>query len=60
MTTPPLRSSAFRRTMAERIAELRRRWGEDDPLAGRLPMLGRITKERGTRSSEQEDGRGTS
>jgi ribosomal-protein-alanine N-acetyltransferase len=40
MTTPPLRSSAFRRLLAERIAEQRRRWGDAYPLAGQLPRLG--------------------
>jgi ribosomal-protein-alanine N-acetyltransferase len=34
MTTPPLRSSAFRRLLSERVADLRARWGDDYPLAG--------------------------
>ena len=34
MTTPPLRSSAFRRLISERVADLRARWGEGYPLAG--------------------------
>jgi len=34
MTTPPLRSSGFRRLLHERIADLRARWGDDFPLAG--------------------------
>lgn len=36
MTTPPLRSTAFRRVLERRVAELRARWGEDYPLAGPL------------------------
>lgn len=34
MSTPPLRSSAFRRLISERVADLRARWGHDYPLAG--------------------------
>ena len=34
MTTPPLRSAAFRRLLSERVADLRARWGDDYPLAG--------------------------
>ncbi len=34
MSTPPLRSSAFRRLLSERVADLRARWGENFPLAG--------------------------
>jgi len=34
MTTPPLRSTAFRRVLELRVGELRARWGEDYPLAG--------------------------
>ena len=37
MTTPPLRSTAFRRVFERRVAELRARWGDDYPLAGLLP-----------------------
>jgi ribosomal-protein-alanine N-acetyltransferase len=36
MTTPPLRSTAFRRLLAKRTQELRERWGEDYPLNGPL------------------------
>jgi ribosomal-protein-alanine N-acetyltransferase len=32
MTTPPLRSSKYRSLIAERIADLNDRWGEDSPL----------------------------
>ena len=34
MTTPPLRSSLFRRLLARRIEEQRSRWGDGYPLAG--------------------------
>ena len=40
MTTPPLRSSPFRRLMAQRLAELRERWGDEYPLAGVSAKLG--------------------
>ena len=40
MTTPPLRSSPFRRLMAQRLAELRERWGDEYPLAGVFAKLG--------------------
>ena len=33
MSTPPLRSSAFRRLISERVADLRARWGDGYPLA---------------------------
>ena len=36
MTTPPLRSSGFRRLFARRVAGLRIRWGEDYPLSDSL------------------------
>ncbi len=39
MTTPPLRSSEFRRLIAQRVAEQRERWGEDYPLADRALRL---------------------
>ena len=39
MTTPPLRSPAFRRLLAQRIAEQRQRWGDDYPLAGQMRWL---------------------
>lgn len=39
MTTPPLRSSPFRRLLAQRIADQRTRWGDDYPLAGQLKWL---------------------
>jgi ribosomal-protein-alanine N-acetyltransferase len=42
MTTPPLRSTAFRRLLTQRLSELRASWGDDGPLA--LPMLARITE----------------
>jgi ribosomal-protein-alanine N-acetyltransferase len=35
MTTPPLRSTPFRRLFERRVADLRARWGDDYPLAGR-------------------------
>jgi ribosomal-protein-alanine N-acetyltransferase len=41
MTTPKLRSPQFRRTIRQRIAEQRERWGEDYPLGGRLLKLAR-------------------
>jgi ribosomal-protein-alanine N-acetyltransferase len=41
MTTPPLRSTAFRRLIAERLSELRKRWDGAEPLE--TPMLARIT-----------------
>jgi ribosomal-protein-alanine N-acetyltransferase len=34
MTTPPLRSSQFRQLLAQRVAELRDRWGDGFPLEG--------------------------
>ena len=34
MTTPPLRSSAFRQLLARRVADLRARWGDGFPLDG--------------------------
>jgi len=34
MTTPPLRSSTFRRLLSRRVAEQHERWGEEYPLAG--------------------------
>lgn len=43
MTTPPLKSSAFRRLLGKRIAEQRAQWGEDYPLAGRVEGLARLT-----------------
>ncbi len=39
MTTPPLRSSPFRRLLSQRVGELRARWGEDYPLSGSLTRL---------------------
>jgi ribosomal-protein-alanine N-acetyltransferase len=39
MTTPPLRSPAFRQLLAQRIAEQRQRWGDDYPLAGQMRWL---------------------
>lgn len=33
MTTPPLRSTPFRRLFAQRVAALRARWGDDYPLS---------------------------
>jgi ribosomal-protein-alanine N-acetyltransferase len=39
MTTPLLKSTEFRRLMAERVAEQRERWGDDYPLADRLLRL---------------------
>jgi ribosomal-protein-alanine N-acetyltransferase len=36
MTTPPLRSADFRALIKERVAEQRRRWGENYPLEGHL------------------------
>jgi ribosomal-protein-alanine N-acetyltransferase len=32
MTTPPFRSSRFRRLLAQRMAELEQRWGAELPL----------------------------
>jgi ribosomal-protein-alanine N-acetyltransferase len=43
MTTPPLKSSAFRRLLGQRIAEQRAQWGDDYPLAGRVEGLARVT-----------------
>jgi ribosomal-protein-alanine N-acetyltransferase len=40
MTTPPLRSPEFRRTMSRRIAEQRERWGDEYPFAGRHLRIG--------------------
>jgi ribosomal-protein-alanine N-acetyltransferase len=39
MTTPPLRSSSFRRLLAQRIEEQRDRWGAAYPLDGYLRWL---------------------
>ena len=39
MTTPPLRSSEFRKLITQRVAEQRERWGQDYPLAGRALRL---------------------
>jgi ribosomal-protein-alanine N-acetyltransferase len=39
MTTPPLRSSEFRKLIAQRVAEQQERWGDDYPLAGRALRL---------------------
>jgi ribosomal-protein-alanine N-acetyltransferase len=39
MTTPPLRSPAFRKLLGQRIAEQRERWGEGYPLAGKMRWL---------------------
>lgn len=36
MTTPELRSNAYRQLLIERIAEQRKRWGDAYPLAGEL------------------------
>jgi ribosomal-protein-alanine N-acetyltransferase len=44
MTTPPLRSTNFRRLIGQRLSELQRRWGDDSPLAGSVPMLERVAK----------------
>ena len=43
MTTPPLRSSEFRKLITQRVAEQRERWGDDYPLAGRTLRLVRST-----------------
>ncbi len=40
MTTPPLRSSPFRKLLARRVAALQARWGDDYPLSGPLTKLG--------------------
>lgn len=42
MTTTPLRSTAFRRLLAQRLGELRASWDGDHPLE--TPMLTRITE----------------
>lgn len=42
MTTPPLRSTRFRKLMAERVAEQRARWGDRYPFGDRLRMLGGV------------------
>jgi ribosomal-protein-alanine N-acetyltransferase len=39
MTTPPLRSSTFRKLLVRRIAEQRARWGDRYPLAGQMRWL---------------------
>jgi ribosomal-protein-alanine N-acetyltransferase len=43
LSTPPLRSSAFRQLLARRIADQRARWGDDYPLAGWLKRLTEVT-----------------
>ena len=43
MSTPPLRSSAFKRLLAQRVAELRAHWGDDYPLTGPPPWLSNAT-----------------
>ncbi len=44
MTTPPLRSSQYRRLLERRVGELQNRWGEDNPLADRAAWLARATR----------------
>jgi ribosomal-protein-alanine N-acetyltransferase len=39
MTTPELRSHAYRQLLIERIAEQRKRWGNTYPLAGELRAI---------------------
>ena len=39
MTTPELRSHAYRQLLIERIAEQRKRWGDAYPLAGELRCI---------------------
>jgi len=39
MTTPPLRSSTYRRLLAQRIDDMRARWGDNDLLPGRRSRL---------------------
>ncbi len=39
MSTPPLRSSKFRKLLSERIAEQQSRWGDEYPLAGAAANL---------------------
>ena len=39
MSTPPLRSSAFRKLLARRIADQQACWGDDYPLAGSIGRL---------------------
>ena len=39
MSTPPLRSSKFRKLLSERLAEQRARWGDEYPLAGAAAKL---------------------
>ena len=43
MSTPPLRSSAFKRLLAQRVAELRAHWGDDYPLTGPPPWPSNAT-----------------
>jgi len=42
MTTPELRSPAYGRLLARRIAEQREQWGKDYPLDGQLNELARV------------------
>ena len=39
MSTPPLRSSVYKKLIARRVAEQRSRWGESYPLTGALTRL---------------------
>ena len=39
MSTPPLRSSKFRKLLSERLAEQQTRWGDEYPLAGAAAKL---------------------